>query len=297
MDAPVDNTRIARMLDEVADRMEALGAGFFRVRAYRRGARTIRALDRPVACVLDRLGPAGLRDLPGIGRSLARHVAEIVRTGRLRLLDQLRLGKMPEDELARARAIGPRLAARIRDRLHIDTLGELDAAARDGRLERVPGIGRRRMGAVRTSIADIRNRAGPAASGHPSVPLPASREPGVVTLLDIDREYRDKAGSGRLPRIAPRRFNPLRAAWLPILHTSRDGRRYTALHSNTARAHELGMSRDWVVIRCEEPGGGSWTIITAQLGPPRGHRIVRGRERECRRALEQEPLLPFEHRN
>jgi putative hydrolase len=62
----------------------------------------------------------------------------------------------------------------------------------------------------------------------------------------------------------------------------RNGRRYAALYSNTALAHELGKTRDWVVIYCDDGGQRSqWTVVTAATGPCRGRRVVRGREREC----------------
>jgi hypothetical protein len=46
-------------------------------------------------------------------------------------------------------------------------------------------------------------------------------------LLDVDREYREKAAAGQLRSIAPRRFNPSGEAWLPVLHTQRRERHYT----------------------------------------------------------------------
>jgi putative hydrolase len=98
----------------------------------------------------------------------------------------------------------------------------------------------------------------------------------------VDREYRSRAGAGELPMIAPRRFNPRREAWLPILHTERGPRHYTALFSNTARAHALGRTRDWVVIYADGAlGERQWTVVTALSGVLRGQRVVRGREREC----------------
>ena len=88
--------------------------------------------------------------------------------------------------------------------------------------------------------------------------------------------------AGVLKKIAPRRFNPTHEAWLPVLHTLRAERQYTALFSNTARAHELGKIRDWVVLFCD---GGTkenrYTVITSQFGPLSGRRIVPGREAEC----------------
>ncbi len=76
-------------------------------------------------------------------------------------------------------------------------------------------------------------------------------------------------------------FNPTGEAWLPVLNTRRDGRYYTALFSNTPRAHELGRTNDWVVIYYDSPeGGGQVTVVTARSGPIVGGRVVRGRERE-----------------
>jgi putative hydrolase len=61
-------------------------------------------------------------------------------------------------------------------------------------------------------------------------------------------------------------------------------RHFTALYSNTARAHQLGTARDWVVIYRDDDGGlGQWTVITATTGGLRGRRVVRGREEECAR--------------
>ena len=67
-----------------------------------------------------------------------------------------------------------------------------------------------------------------------------------------------------------------------MLHTVRGENHYSALFSNTARAHELGMTNDWVVIYRDDDGGtGQWTVVTARYGELQGKRIVRGREAEC----------------
>ena len=101
-------------------------------------------------------------------------------------------------------------------------------------------------------------------------------------LLDVDREYRNAATAGQLPTLAPRRFNPAGAAWLPILHTERGAWRFTALFSNTALAHRLGRTRDWVVIFYETDAApeSQCTVVTETHGPLAGRRVVRGRESE-----------------
>lgn len=109
--------------------------------------------------------------------------------------------------------------------------------------------------------------------------------PGVEILLDVDREYREKAQAGSLPKIAPRRMNPEAKAWLPVLHTRFGPWHFTALFSNTERAHELHRVFDWVVIFYSDPEGaeGQATVVTERRGALTGRRVVRGREPECAR--------------
>jgi hypothetical protein len=121
-------------------------------------------------------------------------------------------------------------------------------------------------------------------SGRATSTRTPRRAPGppVAELLDVDREYRERAAARTLPRIAPRLFNPAGEAWLPILHTRRGRRDYAALFSNTERAHHFGRTRDWVVIACDDGSiARQYTVITAERGVLRGRRIVRGRERQC----------------
>jgi hypothetical protein len=177
--------------------------------------------------------------------------------------------------------LGHRLAERIHEELHVDTLEGLELAAHDGRLESVPGVGPRRAAAIRASLQSMLSRSRPyrATAGRRT-----AAGPSVQTLLDVDREYRERAAAGTLPTIAPRRFNPSGEAWLPVLHTTRDGWHFTALYSNTAQAHQLDRTRDWVVLYCydDQHAEGQHTVVSETHGPLVGRRVVRGREAECR---------------
>jgi hypothetical protein len=277
---PLSNEQLAAVLEEVADLLEAQGANPFRVRAYREGAHTLRQLETPAHQILTDDSMAGLIKLPGIGRSLANAIHHLVWSHRLPLLERLRGEHIPERLFATVPNIGQALARRIHCELGIETLAELEAAANDGRLAQVPGMGSKRLQAVRESLAGRfrAQRIRPVGEQEDTEQVP------VEELLDIDGEYRRLAASGgRLPRIAPRRFNPTGEAWLPVLHTQRGARHYTALFSNTAHAHELGTTHDWVVIYRDDDDHGRWTVITSQYGRLRGHRMVRGREAECAR--------------
>jgi DNA polymerase (family X) len=277
---PLSNQEIAQRLSQVANLLEEQSANPFRVRAYRVAAQLLSGLHRPVYEIITSEGLVGLERLPGIGHSLARSIERLTNTGRLGLLDRLDGHDAPEHLLATVAGIGPGLAGKIHDQLGIESLQDLEIAAHDGRLAQVPGMGAKRLRSVEDSLAGRFRRLPPV--GVHRHDASKKNEPGVSELLDIDQEYRQQAQHGRLPRIAPKLFNPTGEAWLPILHTQRQSRHYTALFSNTARAHELGAVHDWVVIYRDDHGGdGQWTVVTGRFGKNTGRRIVRGREQEC----------------
>lgn len=276
-----ENQTVADLLWEIANLLADQNAGEFRIRAYRNASQAVRELARPVREVLDAEGLPGLIELPTIGKSIANLIEQFLRMGKIPLLDRLRGDEHAERVFATLPTLGPELSRRIHETLEIETLPELFASACDGRLQKVPGIGRKRVRAIRECLAErLRHR--PATDGSiRNVQEPDKLVP-VRELLDVDQEYRRLAESGKLPRIAPRKFNPGAVAWLPILHTHRDEHHYTAMYSNTARAHELNTTKDWVIIYRDDPkSSGRWTVITSQFGTLRGQRIVRGREEEC----------------
>jgi len=227
------NQPIGDRLREAADLLEQQAANPFRVRAYREAAQTVAGLPDDVAEIYERHGAEGLEALPGIGPRIAAAIAEMLRTGRWSQLERLR-GALDAEKLFRGiPGVGPALARRIHDTLHVDTLQALEVAAHDGRLAAVSGIG-------------------------------------------------------------PRRFNPSGQAWLPVLHTERDHWQITALFSNTGRAHELGKTRDWVVIyfHTDTQAEGQRTVVTETHGALAGRRVVRGREEECRAYYDGLPRNP-----
>jgi hypothetical protein len=269
------NEHIAGRLEEAARLLRDQGADPYRVNAYRRAATTLRTAPMAVDGLFREKGLDGLMELRGVGETIARAIRELLVHGRLPMLDRLRGESDPVTLLGSVPGIGRRLAERLHDELGLETLADLEAAAHDGRLETIAGFGEKRLAGIRDSLAHRLGRvrlpaAGPAAS------------PPVSELLDVDREYREKAAGRHLRLIAPRRFNPTGEAWLPVLHTRRGMRHYTALYSNTARAHRAGTTHDWVVLY-HDAGSGErqHTVITATRGPLRDRRVVAGRESEC----------------
>ena len=271
------NDNIAGRLDEVADTLLHQGANRFRAQAYHRAAETLRSLAKPLSEVFAKEGLDGLEKLPGIGKSIARSIRDLLLHGKLAMLERLRGGSDPLHLLTSVPGVGDVLAAKLHDDLGIETLEELEMAAHDGRLETLAGVGAKRLAGIRDSLAHRLGRVRP-----PAVDGARANEPPVAELLDVDAEYRREAAADRLKKIAPRRFNPSGEAWLPILHTTRGEHHYTALFSNTAHAHEKQKTHDWVVLYCDgHDHDWRWTVITAEFGHLRSLRIVRGREDEC----------------
>jgi hypothetical protein len=278
-----DNDHVARLMREVATLLVHQGANPFRANAYRRAAEAIAKLKRNVRDIFERSGREGLDALPGVGPGIAGAIAEILTTGRWIQLERLRGTSDPIATLQAIPSVGLRLAKRIHDELQVDTLEGLEAACHDGRLAAVDGVGTRRAAAICAAVASVldqrrivrRPLAGPARATRPPVAL----------LLDVDREYREKAHAGELPRIAPKRFNPEAQPWLPILDTSRGAWNVTALYSNPARAHELNKTHDWVVIyaHTDRHLEQQCTVVTETHGKLSGRRVVRGRESQCAR--------------
>jgi len=274
----VSNTTIAQALAEMAALLEAQGDNPFRVAAYRHASETVSRLVSPLREIHRSGGVAALDALPGVGQRIAAAIVEMLETGHWQQLERLRGGSDPEALFRTIPGVGPDLAMRLHEALGVDTLEALEGAARAGRLEAVEGIGPRRAAAIGAALTQMLDRVRNRRQGL------AGAEPPVALLLQVDREYRAAAEADKLPKIAPRRFNPENRAWLPVLHTDRSGWHFTALYSNTARAHELDRTHDWVVIFAEDQAHHEHpcTVVTAGRGALVGQRVVRGREIECR---------------
>ncbi len=270
----MNNELIARKLSEYADYLEGEESNVHRVRAYRRAAQTIRELERPASDILAEKGRGGIDELPGVGASLAYTIESLIRTGEFRTLRPTGGHIDPERLLTSLPGVGPQLARVLHERLGVSTLEQLERAAHDGRLAQA-GVGPKRLRGLIDALAGRLARS--------RLPEPIRGEPPIDDLLTVDADYRRQSDADRLPTITPRRFNPDNEPWLPLYITDRGGWRFRALFSNTALAHRLSRTRDWVVISFHDGfTSGQRTVVTETVGDLRGRRVVRGRERECR---------------
>jgi DNA polymerase (family 10) len=133
------NREYACEVFSVASLLEARRANPFRVRAYRRAAVRLLQMDEPVATYLDERGELAL---PGLGQRLRRKLGELVRTGRLSFHDELIAAEpRPIRTLLTVPGIGPKTADRLVSETSVRGLKSLARAARQGRLQRLRGIG------------------------------------------------------------------------------------------------------------------------------------------------------------
>ena len=135
----LDNATIADRLEAFAGLLDLAGSGYYTSRAYRRAAETIRESKAPIAKLVRE---GRVQDLRGIGPGIAGRLSELVQTGRIAELDELEREVQPElVGLGRFLGIGPKRMVEIGTALGVRTVDEFRAAAREGRLTSVPGIG------------------------------------------------------------------------------------------------------------------------------------------------------------
>jgi DNA polymerase (family 10) len=148
---PIHNSAIAEMFGKVADLLDISNADEFRIRAYRTAAQTISSLTRSAAEMVK--AKEDLSELPGIGKSLAGKIKEIVETGSLTRLKELE-NQVPAGlvSLMKVSGLGPRKVLTLHNQLGISSRQELEKAAKAGRIREVPGFGEKTEHAIIVSL-------------------------------------------------------------------------------------------------------------------------------------------------
>jgi len=139
----MENARLARVFRDLAAYLEMDGVQF-KPRAYEKAAQAIEAHDRALAEVYRERGAKGLRDVPGIGASMAQKLEELLTTGRCTVHEEYRT-RLPVDiaGLTALEGIGPKAARTLYETLGIRTVDDLAAAARAGKIRSLASFGER----------------------------------------------------------------------------------------------------------------------------------------------------------
>ncbi len=152
------NSRVAEIFESMADILDIQGENYHRILAYRRAAETVAALGRPLE---DVWRADELESLPGIGKTLASKIDELMRTGRLEAYEKLK-SQVPEGVVAMLHipGVGPKSAARFWKELNITAIDELEEAAHLGRLRELHGFGAKSEQNVIDGIEALKRRTG-----------------------------------------------------------------------------------------------------------------------------------------
>lgn len=148
----MENAKIAKTLDQLADLLEFTGANAFRLRAYRNGARVIRDLPDSIQSMI--ASGEDLTKLDGIGKSVAQKCTELCETNKLQQMDEL-LEDVPRTvlDLLNVPKMGPKKAAAVFNELGVETLEQLKAACEAGQVRELSGFGAKTEKAILDGIA------------------------------------------------------------------------------------------------------------------------------------------------
>ena len=155
------NLDMARIFDEIADIFELKSENSFKIRAYRRAARTIESLTQDLKVIAERGGINELKKIPGVGDAIAKKILEIAETGdckkHIELKQEVPTGLL---ELLAIPRIGPKTIAKLHDELGISSIADLEEAAKLHNLEKLPGLGAKVEENILKGIAQYRSYKG-----------------------------------------------------------------------------------------------------------------------------------------
>src|SRR5262249_16439926 len=135
---PRANDEVAALLQEYADLLQITGGDPFRARNYEKAAKSIAGYSGDVG----QLGQAALRQIPGVGASIAEKVVQFQQTGTITQLEELR-ATVPDGvrALTKIPALGPKRAFQLYADLGISSVDELSVAIDEGKLRDLKGFG------------------------------------------------------------------------------------------------------------------------------------------------------------
>ncbi len=135
------NNELAQIFREIALYLEMRGVQF-KPRAYEKVAYALEALEEPVAEILQRGGVKALQEIPGVGQAIAEKIEEVIRTGKLKYYEELKR-EVPVDVrgLTSIEGVGPKSVKVLYEKLKVKNVGDLEQAARAGKIRGLPHFG------------------------------------------------------------------------------------------------------------------------------------------------------------
>jgi len=217
---PIHNSDVSEVFRQVADLLEIQGANAFRVRAYRDAARVVEGLGQSVADMLE--GGEDLSDLQGIGKDLAGKIQEVVDTGKLGQLEDLKKEIPPElTQILKLSTLGPKKVSALYQELGVTSIDDLKKAAESGEVKGLKGFGKKTeqkileevkkfradQGERRIKLIEAEQRAGPLVDylkktkGVKDIVIAGSFRRRKETVGDLDILVTCKKGANLMERL------------------------------------------------------------------------------------------------
>src|SRR5438552_328883 len=181
------NAELARVFRDIAAYLDMDDVAF-KPRAYEKAAQAIGSHDRPLEAVYPAGGVKALRDIPGIGASMAEKLEELITTGKCKLREEYH-SRMPVDlaALTALEGVGPKAVKVLYERLGVRTLADLEAAARAGKVRALPHFGEKSEQNILKALAFVQTsgQRTPLAAVRPVIDELAAalaRAPGVTRV-------------------------------------------------------------------------------------------------------------------
>ncbi len=137
----IDNNEIAKILREISFYLEMKEVPF-KPQAYEKAAHGVEGLDEEVIEIYQKGGLEALKQIPGVGFSIAQKIEELIKTGHLRYYEELKKEiPIDLDTLAKIEGLGPKKIKILYQKLEIKDINDLEKAAREGKIRKLEGFG------------------------------------------------------------------------------------------------------------------------------------------------------------
>lgn len=158
------NAELSGLFERIANLLEIDGADRFRVNSYRRVSRSLKNATEDVA---DLVAENRVTDLPGVGKSAADKIKQLIETGHIDVLDELE-AKLPQGlpDLLDIPGMGPKKVAQVYHDLQVECVADLKHVIADGRLAQLPGLGAASVKKIAEGIAFLESSGGRTALGE-----------------------------------------------------------------------------------------------------------------------------------
>jgi len=190
----MNNRQLADTFTLIANLLEIKGEIIYKTLAYRKASESLMGLGRQAS---EYWKEGKLEDVPGVGKAIAEKIDELLKTDKLGFLEKLKK-EVPEELAAwlQVQSLGPKKIAMIWKVLDITTLPQLEAAAKEGKLRDLPGMGAKSETAILEGLASLSRRSGRIPLGRA---YPLAQE--IIKTLKKVKGVVDAAPAGSLRRM------------------------------------------------------------------------------------------------